>query len=105
MGLDFCLQSSLTALALILRVLSDLEDEEEAREGRRSPGDEDEGDEACKQREREVLEAMVAEIVSPQYLTGDKTEDRVEMEESCLEPLRETTVTGPPHEFRLMSTL
>lgn len=65
MGLDFCLQSSLTALVLILRVLLDLEDEEEAREGRRSPGDEDEGDETCKQRERKVLEAMVPEIVSP----------------------------------------
>ena len=64
MGLDFCLQSSLSALALTLSVLLDLEDEEKAREDRRGLGDEDDGEEAWKQRERQV-EAMVAELGSP----------------------------------------
>jgi len=61
MGLDFCRQSSRRALAgsfsFLLEEEED-EEEEEAKDERRGPASEGAAEEANKERERQVVEAM-----------------------------------------------
>lgn len=58
--MDFCLQSSLRTLALpASRLLLEVEEDEEgAKEKRRGSGSEGGAEEACRERERQVVEAM-----------------------------------------------